>query len=198
MSKPLFVRALTRRERKELTQIVRSGLDARVVCRAQMVRLSSRGSSAGDIAALWTVSGQGVRQIINRFNREGILGLSDRPRQGRPRKTNRRYVELLKKVVSISPREVGYSFGSWTLDRLREHLARKTQIVLSVPHLSRLMAEHGIVYRRPKHGMTQLRDPREYNEKKALLEFLKKGHRAQKPPSTSSTSTSVRFTSTRP
>lgn len=198
MSKPLFVRALTGPEQRELTQIVRSGLDARVVRRAQMIRLSSRGNSAGDIAALWAVSGQGVRKIINRFNREGILGLSDRPRQGRPRKTNRRYVELLKKVVSMSPREVGYSFGSWTLDRLREHLARKTQIVLSVPHLSRLMAEHGIVYRRPKHGMTHLRDPREYNEKKALLEFLKKGHRAPKPPSTSSTSMSVRFTSTRP
>jgi transposase len=198
MSKQLSVRRLTAGERKELTRLIRAGLDARVVRRAQMVRLSSQGKSAAEIAAFWAVSGPGVRKILNRFNREGIPGLSDRPRQGRPRKADGRYVALLKKAVSMNPRDVGYSFSCWTLGRLREHLARTTRIVLSVPHLSRLLAEHGIVYRRPKHGMTHLRDPREYDEKKAFLEFVKKRHRAQGPPSTCSTSTSVRFTSTRP
>jgi transposase len=198
MSEPLFVRRLTAGERKELTHLVRAGLDARVVRRAQMVRLSGQGQTAAAIAALWAVSGQGVRKILNRFNREGIAGLADRPRRGRPRKTDDRYVELLKRAVSANPRDLGYAFGCWTLDRLREHLARKTRVVLSAVHLSRLMAEHDIVYRRPKHGMTHLRDPKEYDEKKAVLEFLKKGPPARTPPSTCSTSTSVRFTSTRP
>jgi transposase len=198
MSEPLFVRPLTSRERKDLTRLVRVGLDARVVRRAQMVRLSSAGKTAAEVAALWAASGPGVRKVINRFNREGIAGLSDRPRPGRPRKTDGRYVELLKQAVSANPRDLGYPFTCWTLDRLREHLARKTRIVLSGPHLSRLLAEHDIVYRRPKHGMTHLRDPGEYDEKKALLEFLKKAPRTRRPPSTCSTSTSVRFTSTRP
>jgi transposase len=198
MSKPLWVRTLTRSERKELTELIRMGLDGRVVRRGQMIRLSSEGKTAAEIAALWAVSSQGVRKIINRFNREGIAGLSDRQREGRPRKTNGRYVELLKQAVSVNPRDMGYHFNCWTLDRLREHLARKTRIVLSVPHLSRLMAEHDIVYRRPKHGMTHLRDPQEYNEKKAFLEFLKKGRDLPEPASISSTSTSVRFTSTQP
>jgi transposase len=198
MSGPLFVRSLTARERRELTRLVRAGLDGRVVRRAQMIRLSSAGKTAAEIAAVWAVSGQGVRKIINRFNREGIAGLSDRQRPGRPRKTDGRYVELLKRAVSVSPRDLGYAFTCWTLDRLREHLACKTRIVLSVPHLSRLMAEHDIVYRRPKHGMTHLRDPNEYDEKKAFLDFLKKGPPIRRPPSTCSTSTSVRFTSTRP
>src|SRR5215207_3480943 len=126
MSKPLWARALTAGERKELTRLVRGGLDARVVRRAQRIRLSSEGKTAAEIATLWAVSGQGVRKIINRFNREGIAGLADRPRPGRPRKTDGRYVALLKKAVSVNPRDVGYSFSCWTLDRLREHLARKT------------------------------------------------------------------------
>ena len=178
MSKPLSVRALTSSEQKALSRLIRSGVDARVVRRAQMIRLSSEGKTAIQIAAFWEISGQGVRKIISRFNREGIPGLSDRVRQGRPRKTNNRYVELLKRAVAINPRDLGYSFSCWTLDRLREHLARKTCIVLSVPHLSRLMAEHNIVYRRPKHGMTHLRDPQEYNEKKAFLDFVKKRRRS--------------------
>jgi transposase len=198
MSERLFARRLTAGERKELTRLVRAGLDARVVRRAQMVRLSSQGQTAAQIAALWAVSGPGVRKILNRFNREGIAGLADRPRRGRPRKTDDRYVELLKRAVSANPRDLGYAFSCWTLDRLREHLARKTRVVLSAVHLSRLMAEHDIVYRRPKHGMTHLRDPKEYDEKKAVLAFLKKGLPARTPPSTCSTSTSVRFTSTRP
>ena len=124
--------------------------------------------------------------------------MADRPRRGRPRKTDDRYVHLLKKAVSVSPRDLGYAFTCWTLDRLREHLSRKTRVVLSAVHLSRLMAEHDIVYRRPKHGMTHLRDPKEYDEKKAILDFLKRGPLIRRPPSTCSTSTSVRFTSTRP
>lgn len=59
------------------------------------------------------------------------------------------------------------------------------------------MHEHRIVYRRPKHGMTHLRDPQEYDEKKAFLAFVKKGRRQASPASTCCTSTSVRFISTR-
>jgi transposase len=198
MSAPLSARPLTRAEERELTRLVRAGADARVVRRAQMVRLSRQGKTACQIAALWAVSGSGVRQIINRFNCEGLAGLADRPRPGRPRKTDGRYVDLLKRAVSADPRDAGYPFGCWTLERLREHLARRTKVVLSVARLSQLMAEHGIVYRRPKHGMTHLRDPREYEEKKAFLAFVKKGHCGTGPRSICSTSTSVRFTSTRP
>ena len=59
------------------------------------------------------------------------------------------------------------------------------------------VAKNGIVYRRPKHSMTHLRDPQEYDEKKAFLAFVKKGRLAHERPSTCSTSTSVRFISTR-
>ena len=198
MSKALFVRELTPQERAGLLRLVRGGSDAAAVRRAQMVLLSSQGKTASEIATLWGVSGQCVRKVINRFNREGPAGLPDRPRRGRPRKTDERYVALLKEAVQADPHALGYPFGCWTLDRLREHLARRTRVMLSPAHLSRLMAENRVVYRRPKHGMTHLRDPKEYDEKKAFLAFVKKKRPAPPPASTCSTSTSVRFTSTRP
>jgi len=198
MSQILFVRRLTTAEHKQLTELIRRGKDARVVRRAQMIRLSSQGKTPTQIAALWEISGQGVRKIINRFNREGVGGLADRPRRGRPRKITDRYVALLKQTVQVNPRDVGYPFSCWTLERLREHLARSTRILLSAGYLSQLMADHDIVYRRPKHGMSHLRDPQEYDEKKAFLEFIKKGRPLRRPASTCSTSMSVKFTSTRP
>jgi transposase len=198
MSRPVFVRELTQDERKELTRLIHSNGDARIVRRAQMIRLSAEGKTASQIAALWDVTGEGVRRILHRFNAEGLGGLADRPRPGRPRKRTDRYVALLKEAVQTSPRDLGYPFSAWTLERLREHLARQTHILLSPPHLSRLLSENDIVYRRPKHGMEHLRDPQEYDEKKAFLEFVKRGRHAPEPPSSCSTSMSVRFTSTRP
>ena len=198
MSKAVFVRELTAQERSALRRLVRGGTDASAVRRAQMVLLSSRGKTASEVASLWGVTGQCVRKVINRFNREGLAGLPDRPRRGRPRKADDGYVTLLKEAVQADPHELGYPFGCWTLDRLREHLARRTRVMLSPAHLARLMAENRIVYRRPKHGMTHLRDPKEYDEKKAFLAFVKKKRLTPPPTSTCSTSTSVRFTSTRP
>jgi transposase len=198
MSQVLFVRALTRREAGELRRLIRTNRDARVVRRAQVVQLSARGKPPSEIADILDRSWSGVRKIINRFNAEGFASLADKPRVGRPRKRTERYVALLKETVQVNPRELGYPFSCWTLERLREHLARQTKIMLSPPHLSRLLSENGIVYRRPKHGMSHLRDPEEYDEKQAFLEFVKKGLCVPQPPSTYCTSMNVRFTSTRP
>jgi len=195
---PVFVRALTATEQKELSQLVRHDRDARIVRRAQMIRLSADGMTPPRIAAMWDVNDQTVRRTIQRFEAEGIAGLRDKPRKGRPPKKTDRYVALLKEAVDANPRDMGYPFSCWTLGRLREHLARQTGIILHPNYLSQIMADSDIVYRRPKHGMAHLRDPEQYNEKKAFLEFVKKGRHVQSPPSTCSTSMSVRFISTQP
>jgi len=198
MAGELFVRALTDQESDRLQRLIRTHRDARVVRRAQALRLSAKGKTTHQIADLLERSWSGVRKIINRFNREGLASLFDKPRVGRPSKVTDRYVALMTQAVQQNPRDLGYGFNAWTLERLREHLARQTRVVLSAAHLSNLMREHRIVYRRPKHGMAHLRDPQEYNEKKAFLAFVKKGRCVQTPDLPCSTSMSVRFTSTRP
>ena len=198
MSQPRFVRRLTRAEEKELTRLIRGNGDARVVRRAQMIRLSSQGQTTSEIAALWAMTSEVVRRLIHRFNADGLAALADKPRGGRPAKVTDRYIALLKETVQTNPRDLGYPFSCWTLGRLREHLARKTRIILNPTYLSQLMAKNEIVYRRPKHSMAHLRDPQEYDEKKAFLEFVKRGRHAPEPLSTCSTSMSVRFTSIRP
>jgi len=198
MAGELFVRALSGPESRQLQRLIRTHRDARVVRRAQVIGLSARGKPSHQIADLLERSWSGVRKIINRFNREGLASLADKPRGGRPSKATDCYVALMKQAVQQSPRDLGYTFNAWTLERLGEHLARQTHVILSSARLSCLMRDHGIVYRRPKHGMSHLRDPQEYSEKKAFLEFVKRGRYVRTPDSTRSTSTSVRFTSTQP
>jgi len=198
MSKSIFVRELTSKEQKELAQLIRSNQDARIVRRSQMIRLSSQGKKAEEIAILWNVTTATILRTIHQFNAEGLWSLADKPRSGRPKKTNEQFVDLLKKAIKNIPRNLGYPFSSWTLDRLREYLGRETGVLLNPRYLSQLMARNGVVYRRPKHVMAHLRNPKDYNEKKAILEFLKKTQSRNRPVSTCSTLTNVKFTCTRP
>jgi len=192
----VFVRKLKAKERAELSRILHSREDGRVVRRAQMILQSAQGIRVPAIALAWDTTVQTVLKTIHRFNSEGLASLTDRPRSGRPVKATDHYVEVLKQAVQCSPRDLGYPFSSWTLKRLREHVGHETGVLLNPRYLSSLMGKHGIVYRRPKHLMTHLRDPQEYDEKKALLEFLKKGRSTPRPRSNCCISTNVKFTCT--
>ncbi len=174
MPQVVFVCPLSVDEQRQLEQTIRRSTRAKVVRRAQVVRLSSQGYRASHIARLFGLHRFSILQIIHAFNTKGLTSLAGKPRPGRPPKVQATYVELLTQAVQRSPRALGYPFSNWTLARLREHLTRQTGIVLHPDYLSRLMAKHRIVYRRPKHLMSHLRDPKEYREKQAILAFLKK------------------------
>ncbi len=197
MSRPVYVRKLAKSEQRELSRLIRSNQDARVLRRVQMVRLSASGKKTTEIAEMWDVTIATVLRAIQNFNSGGLKSLADKPRKGRPRKTTNQYISLLKEAVQKSPRDFGYPFSSWTLNRLREHLGHKTGTLLNPCYLSQLMGREGIVYRRPKHVMAHLRNTKDYNEKKAVLEFLKNAQSKDKPALSCSTSTNVKFTCTR-
>ena len=57
----------------------------RQAARAVMVLLSLHGLPPAQIAVLLDCHPATVRRWISRFNREGMAGLADRPRSGRPR-----------------------------------------------------------------------------------------------------------------
>lgn len=194
----VFVRKLKKAERLELSRLLHSREDGRVVRRAQMILQSSQGIKVPTIASTWDTTIQTVLKTIHRFNAEGLVSLVDKPRSGRPRKATEHYVEVLKEAVQRSPRDLGYPFSSWTLERLREHVGHQTGVLLNPRYLSSLMGKHGIVYRRPKHLMAHLRDSKDYNEKKAILTFLKNAQLKGRPASTLSTLMNVKFTCTRP
>lgn len=198
MSAPKFVRPLTKTEQVAIAHLIRRGRDGRVVRRALMVQMSAKGHKAGAIAETLGTSVPTVHRTLKAFTARGLDGLPDAPRSGRPPKASERYVEYLKEAVATSPIDCGYVFTSWTLLRLREHLARRCRVVLHPDYLGRLMAKHGIVYRRPRHVMGHLQDPQAYEEKKALLAFLKKTRSRGDTISISSSSTNRRFISTRP
>ena len=100
--------------------------------------------------------------------------LANRPKSGRPRKADPNYVALLEETLEQDPQELGYGFTVWTADRLRFHLQTQTGKLLGATQFRALLKEHGFVYRRPKHDLTDLQDPQARAAAEAWLEEQKK------------------------
>jgi transposase len=81
-----------------------------------MVLLSSHGLSAAQIAGLLECHPATVLRWVSRFNAEGLAGLADRPRRGRPRLGGKR---LARRIAALLERP-----GRWTLPRIWRYLSR--------------------------------------------------------------------------
>ena len=77
--------SLTQPQREELTRLSHQAI-GRVALRAQMVLLSARGFSVPQIAAIHECGEDVVRTWLHRYEQQGVAGLEDEPRSGRPPK----------------------------------------------------------------------------------------------------------------
>jgi len=117
----------------------------RQATRAVMVLLSLRGLAPSQIAELLDCHPATVRRWIGRFNAEGLAGLADRPRSGRPRLGGRR---LTGRIAALLGRP-----GPWTLPRIRRYLGWPRISARTLYRRVRLVA----IWRRPK--LTARGDP---------------------------------------
>jgi transposase len=117
----------------------------RQATRAVMVLLSAHGLPPSQIAELLDCHPATVRRWISRFNRDGLAGLADRPRSGRPRLGGQR---LTSRIAALLGRP-----GPWTLPRIRRYLGWPQVSARTLYRRVRLVA----IWRRPK--LTARGDP---------------------------------------
>ena len=142
--------------------------------RAMGVRLLHQGQTPKEVAEVMSVSQPTVYDWHHRWQSDGLNGLANRAKSGRPRKADTAYVDLLEQVVEQDPQELGYTFTIWTVDRLRLHMESETGILLGQTQFRALLTERDFVYRRPKHDLTDLQDPIARQAAQEWLEELKK------------------------
>jgi len=174
MKRVEYVHFLSKEELAGIQQAIRNHPKPRVRVRSIMIRLSHEGHTSSEIAKMLGCSRQTVLNQIHRYEQEGILGLEDKPRSGARAKADANYIAQLKKAIARNPPDLGYRFSVWSVERLQKHLQRQTGVELAPRYLNELMGKHDIVYRKPKHDLSHKQQPQEVEEKKQLLEFLKK------------------------
>jgi transposase len=136
--------------------------------------LLHEGQPPKEVAEIMAVSQPTVYDWHHRWQENGLEGLSNRPKSGRPRKADTNYVELLSEVIEQDPQELGYGFTIWTADRLRLHMEVSTGKLVGQTQFRALLKANGFVYRRPKHDLTDLQDAQARETAQEWLEELKK------------------------
>lgn len=171
---------LTESDLEIVVQAVKSDKRAEVRQRAMGLRLLQEGQTPKEVAEIMAVSQPTVYSWHHRWQENGLEGLANRPKSGRPRKTDCRYVERLEEVIEQDPQEMGYSFTIWTADRLRYHMEKETGKLIGPTQFRTLLQENDFVYRRPKHDLTDLQDPQAREAAEERLNELKKAPKQER------------------
>ena len=139
---------LTEGQRRDLERVRRRAV-GRVSQRAHMVLLSARGYTVRQIAEVFAVGEDVVRDWLHRYQREGPTGLDDRPRPGRPPR-DRLARHIVDAQASQSPRAVGLVQSCWAVRLLAAFLLARFRLRLSPSSVRRHLKAGGWRWARPR------------------------------------------------
>jgi transposase len=153
---------------EQLDRLYRTTKVPRLRTRAQMILLAAeQGLKVAQIARIVRESEATVLRWLKRYRAEGLEGLQDAPRPGRPSSMTAAYKAALLAAVRRRPRSLGLPFSLWTLQRLVDYLAEQTGIRVSDETIRRALKDAAIVLSRPQHKISSP-DP-DYAVKKRRL-----------------------------
>jgi len=157
---------ITDDQRQELEQVSRQAV-GRVALRAQMVLLAGRDYSVPQIAEVHDCGQDVVRLWVQRYREEGVRGLEDAPRSGRPR-THPLAGHSVDTQASQSPECSGHVQSCWTVGLRAAYLATHVRLTLSPSSIRRYLHARGWRGARPRLALAHKVDP-EAGEKEAAL-----------------------------
>jgi transposase len=148
---------LSEDERHTLTQVSRQAI-GRVALRAQMVLLCGRGYTVPQIAQIHDCGEDVVRTWLHRYQEEGVAGLEDEPRSGRPPK-DRLAAEIVDTQASQPPDCSGHARAYWTVATLTAFLLSRFRLALSRSSVRRYLKGKGWRWARPRLAPARKHDP---------------------------------------
>ena len=168
------IRSLTANELQEIKRCMKSSQDVQLRTRAHALWLSHDGYKVQEIARILARHPNSITAWFSRYESGGLAALGDCERSGRPPRAGEDFQKKLVQAVRTPPPKMGYTFTTWSAERLQTHMTRQTGVHVSEGHIRKLLKKNGIVFRKPKHDLKAKQDPALYSQKKELLEFVKK------------------------
>ena len=104
--------------------------EARVFRRVQAVRDVVKGQRLQTVSDTLHFTYSALRKWVYRFAHQGVHGLVDRPRSGRPPKVTCELEKHLQRLVEQDPLEHGSLHSQWSCRELATILARETGVQL--------------------------------------------------------------------
>jgi transposase len=157
----LRVRELSEAERATITAWCGTQAGSvRLRARATIIAWSAEGWWVSDIARIVRVTPQVVRKWIKRFNADGLAGLQDQPRSGRPATYTSEQIGEVIAVSLVKPDSLGLPFGCWTLDRLQAYLNEERGLAIKRSRINELLVAEGLRWRTDETWFGERVDPK--------------------------------------
>jgi transposase len=156
----LQVRELTDDEQEQIRRWSQSRTaPARQVERARIIQLASEGWRAPVLAERLQVAEKVVRLWLKRFNAEGLAGLEDRPRSGRPATYTPEQIGEVIATALTDPKALGQPFGSWTFVRLARYLNEEQGLAIKHSRVHEVLQREGLRWRQQETWFGARVDP---------------------------------------
>lgn len=114
------------------------------------VLLVAQGMTCPKVAELLGDSPRSVVNWVQRFEDQGLAGLSEGERSGRPSRLSERQLKKVQVVLRSSPMEVGLATAMWDGPTFSEYLRREHGVQLKVRQCQRLFRQLGFRLRKPR------------------------------------------------
>ena len=185
MAARVTLRTMTSEEQQAIAALLGSRTaPVRLVERARIVREAADGRSAPAIASAVGCSRPTVYSWIRRFNDQGMAGLQERPRAGRPPTyTAEQRAEVVAAALT-DPKGLGLPFGCWTLDRLQAYLNEQKGLAIKRSRIDEVLTEEGLRWRKQETWFGERVDP-EFAEKRGSSPNSTRRPRRARPSSAS-------------
>lgn len=158
-----FINPLSDEEQRTLTEAYRNHPSHRVRERAQALLLSSRSYPVVRLSEIFKVEHETASGWIDAWENEGIVGLFDRPRSGRPRTLTEEEQKMFLAEMENNPHQ---------LKAVASKVMEQTNKVFSLDSLRSLLRLLGFVWKRCRRSCRHKRDEALFRRKQEVQAFL--------------------------
>ena len=178
---------------KKINQLVHLSKQAmrdgayRVATRLHAVALNMEGKSAPEIAGILKVHRTKVCQWFHRWQEDGIKGMLEGHRTGRPERLSPEQSQTLTDILDSGPVAYGFHAGVWTCPMVCRVIEDEFSVCYHPAHVSRILHELDFSVQRPKKILARADKALQSRWIRYKYPDIKKKPKAKKRPSSSRT-----------
>jgi transposase len=125
--------------RTEIRRKTQRSRDSRLLYRLTCMLLLSEGQSPQRVSDWFGEHPRTLERWQQRFEEQGIAGLSDESSPGRPPRLSGEQFAELRTDISLPPYTFGYAANCWRGKVLQTHIERRYGVEISLRHCQRLL-----------------------------------------------------------
>jgi len=129
---------------------IRRSEESRYDHRLHGVLLVAQGMSCRQVSELLGDAPRTVAYWVRRFERDGLTGLTEEERPGRPRRLNEEQIQGIDLALRRQPTDFGLVGNLWDGKTLSEYVKRKWNVSLGTRQCQRVFRQLGFRLRKPR------------------------------------------------